>query len=179
MNPSNDDVDFYTTDNITFLVVIHASSLISATSGYLIRLPMNRIEYQDDDDNTQTGPDTTINTPEFEINPSFGDITPTITYSVSEGEVGTAVTAIATFLQPVSGVDISDFSIVDGTLGNLTVVSATEYQVEVTPIAGDGTLTLTFAEDGTYEGNAEASGDLGVYRRWTAVGVGFQYNCYR
>ena len=160
-NPGNNDLDFYTTDNITFLIVFHASSLISATSNYLIRLPMNRIEYQDDDDNTQTGPDLTVNTPHFRINPSFGDITPTITYSVLEGEVGTAATAIITFLQPVSGVDISDFSIVNGTLGSdVTAVSATEYEVEVTPIAGDGTLTLTFAEDGTYEGNAEASEDL-------------------
>ena len=165
MNPGNDDVDFYTTDNITFLVVFHASSLISATSGYLVRMPMNRIEYQDDDDNTQSGPDTTINTPEFEINPSFS-ITPTIIYSVSEGQVGTPATATATFLQPVSGVDISDFSVVNGTLGDLTVVSATEYQVGVTPIAGDGTLTLSFAEDGTYEGNTAASETL-AYRAAT------------
>ena len=158
-NPGNDDVDFYTDDNITFLIVLHTSDFIINTGTYLVRMPMNRIEYQDENDVTQNGPDATINTPEFGINISFS-ITPTITYPVSEGEVGTAVTATVTFLQPVSGVDISDFSVVDGTLGDLTVVDTDEYQVEVTPTTGDGTLTLTFAEDGTYEGNAEGSADL-------------------
>ena len=159
-NPGNDNVDFYTDDNITFLIVFHTSSFIINTGTYLIRLPMNRIQYQDENDDTQNGPDATINTPEFGINISFS-ITPTITYSLSEGEVGTALTATVAFLQPVSGVDISDFSIVDGTLGSeVTQVSDSEYTVQVTPTTGDGTMTLTFAENGTYEGNDAISADL-------------------
>ena len=160
-NPSDSQVDFYTDDNTTFLVVFHfTGNLGGGTQSYLIRLPMGKIEYQDDDDNTQTGPDTTINTPSFNIDPDR-DLTVGITYSDSEGAAGTATIATILFNQPVSGVDISDFSIVDGTLGDLTVVSSSTYTVPVTPSAsGDGTLTLTFAEDGTYEGNPEVTADL-------------------
>ena len=160
-NPQADDVDFYTDDNITFLIVMHMADRVqSSTLQYIVRLPMNRLEYQDDHGNTQTGPESTLNTPQFGIDPDRS-ITPTITYSESTGEVGTPLTATTTFNQPVSGVGISDFSVVDGTLGSaVTVVSSSEYTVQVTPTAGDGTLTLTFAEDGTYEGNAEGAADL-------------------
>ena len=161
-NPQAGDVDFYTDDNITFLIVMHMGDRIPAGSQqYLVRLPANRVTYQDDDDNTQTGATATVNTPQFAIS-STQTVTPTITYSDSEGQAGTATTATVTFNQPVSGVTLDDFSIVDGTLGNaVTVVSGSEYTVQVTPLAsGDGTMTLTFAEDGTYEGNTEASADL-------------------
>ena len=154
-------LSFYTDDNITFLIVFHVENRISNSLLYLVRLPMNRIEYEDDHGVTQTGPDATVNTPQFNINTLFGDIIPTITYSDAEGEAGTATTATILFNQPVSGVDISDLTIADGTLGDLTVVSASRYTVPVTPSTlGDGTLTLTFAEDGTYEGNAEGTADL-------------------
>ena len=159
-NPSNDQVEFYTDDNITFLVVFHFTGNLGGSQQYLVRLPMNRIEYVDENGITQNGPDATINTPLFNIDVSQ-ELTATITYSDSEGAAGTATIATILFNQPVSGVDISDFSIADGTLGDLTVVSSSRYTVPVTPSAsGDGTLTLTFAEDGTYEGNPEASADL-------------------
>ena len=159
-NPSNDQVEFYTDDNITFLVVFHFTGNLGGSQQYLVRLPMNRIEYVDENGITQNGPDATINTPLFNIDVSQ-ELTATITYSDSEGAAGTATIATILFNQPVSGVDISDFSIADGTLGDLTVVSSSRYTVPVTPSAsGDGTLTLTFAEDGTYEGNPEAPADL-------------------
>ena len=159
-NPSNDQVEFYTDDNITFLVVFHFTGNLGGSQQYLVRLPMNRIEYVDENGITQNGPDATINTPLFNIDVSQ-ELTATITYSDSEGAAGTATIAAILFNQPVSGVDISDFSIADGTLGDLTVVSSSRYTVPVTPSAsGDGTLTLTFAEDGTYEGNPEAPADL-------------------
>ena len=160
-NPSNDQVEFHTTDNTTFLVVFHFTGNLGGNQQYLIRLPMNRIEYEDEDGVTQNGPDSTINTPLFNIDTSQS-LTSTITYADAEGEAETATTATLTFNQPVSGVTLSDFSIADGTLGDtLTEVSSSEYEVDVTPSAsGDGTLTLMFAEDGTYEGNDEASADL-------------------
>ena len=159
-NPSNDQVDFYTDDNTTFLVVFHFTGNLGGSQQYLVRLPMNRIEYVDENGVTQSGPDATINTPLFNI--QIGqELTGTISFGDSEGAAGTATIATILFNQPVSGVDISDFSIADGTLGDLTVVSSSRYTVPVTPSAsGDGTLTLTFAEDGTYEGNPEASADL-------------------
>ena len=159
-NPSNDQVEFYTDDNITFLVVFHFTGNLGGSQQYLVRLPMNRIEYVDENGITQNGPDATINTPLFNIDVSQ-ELTATITYSDSEGAAGTATIATILFNQPVSGVDISDFSIADGTLGDLTVVSSSRYTVPVTPSAsGDGTLTLTFVADGTYEGNPEAPADL-------------------
>ena len=159
-NPSDSQVDFYTDDNITFIVVFHFTGNLGGSQQYLIRLPMNRIEYQDENDITQNGPDTTINTPLFNI--QIGqEISATISFGDSEGEAGTATTATILFNQPVSGVAIDDLSVADGTLGALTVVNSGRYTVPVTPSAlGDGTLTLTFAEDGTYESNAEASADL-------------------
>ena len=160
-NPSDSQVDFYTDDNTTFLVVFHFTGNLGGSQQYLIRLPMNRIQYEDEDGVTQNGPDSTINTPLFNIDPAQS-LTATITYADSEGEAGTATTATLTLNQPVSGVTLSDFSIADGTLGaSLTEVSSSEYEIDVTPSAsGDGTMTLTFAEDGTYEGNPEASADL-------------------
>ena len=173
-NPSNSQVEFYTEDNITFLVVFHFTGTLGGDLQYLVRLPANRVEYQDDDDNTQTGPDATLNTPLFNID-TDQSLTATITYADSEGEAGTATTATLTFNQPVSGVTLSDFSITDGTLGDtLTEVSSSEYEVDVTPSAsGDGTLTLTFAEDGTYEGNPEASADLTYTGGGIAEGLTF------
>ena len=160
-NPSDSQVEFYTDDNITFLVVFHFTGNLGGSQQYLVRLPANRVEYQDDDDNTQTGPDATINTPLFNISVTQ-ELTTTLTYSDSEGAAGTATTATLTANQPVSGVTLDDFSIVDGTLGDtVTEVSSSEYEVDVTPLAsGDGTLTLTFAENGTHEGNTETSADL-------------------
>ena len=159
-NPSNDQVDFYTDDNTTFLVVFHFTGNLGGSQQYLVRLPMNRIQYVDENGVTQSGPDATINTPFFNI--QIGqELTATISFADSEGAAGTATIATILFNQPVSGVNISDFSIADGTLGDLTVVSSSRYTVPVTPSAsGDGTLTLTFAADGTYEGNPEATADL-------------------
>ena len=158
--PTDNQVEFHTDDNITFLVVFHYTGNLGGSQQYLMRLPMNRIEYVDENGVTQNGPDATINTPFFDIDPDQ-DLTAAITYSDSEGVAGTATIATILFNQPVSDVDLSDLIILDGTLGDLTVVSSSRYTVPVTPSAsGDGTLTLTFVADGTYEGNPEASADL-------------------
>ena len=160
-NPSNSQVDFYTDDNITFLVVFHFTGNLGGSQQYLVRLPMNRIQYEDEDGVTQNGPDSTINTPLFNIDPDQ-ELSADITFADSEGEAGTATTATILFNQPVSGVSLSDFSVADGTLGStLTEVNSGRYEVDVTPdSAGDGTLTLSFAADGTYEGNPEVTADL-------------------
>ena len=126
----------------------------------LVRLPANRVQYLDDDSNSQSGPDSTINTPQFSIE-DLRVISGSITFSETQGEVGTAVTATLTVNQEITGVGISDFSVVNGTLGNeVTVVSETEYTVQVTPTTGDGTMTVTFAEDGAYETNPAITADL-------------------
>ena len=158
-NPGLGDVDFYTDDNTTFVCVFHVDSQIVADAQYLVRLPANRVQYLDAGDNVN-GPDATINTPQFPIQ-DLRTLSGSIAFSESEGEVGTAVTATLTFNQAVSGIIPSDFSVVDGTLGSeVTQVSDSEYTVQVTPAAGDGTMTLTFAENGTYEGNSAISADL-------------------
>ena len=161
-NPTLEDVDFYTDDNITFLCVFHMDDQITSSNLlYLVRLPMNRIQYLDENSDTVNGPDSTINTPQFNIE-GGRQISGSITFSESEGEAGTATTATILFNQEVSGVTLDDFSVADGTLGStLTEVNSGRYEVDVTPSAsGDGTLTLTFAEDGTYEGNPEVTADL-------------------
>ena len=161
-NPTLEDVDFYTDDNITFICVFDMSDQITSSNLlYLVRLPMNRIQYLDENSDTVNGPDSTINTPQFNIE-GGRQISGSITFSESEGEAGTATTATILFNQEVSGVTLDDFSVADGTLGStLTEVNSGRYEVDVTPsTSGDGTLTLTFAEDGTYEGNPEVTADL-------------------
>ena len=159
-NPSLDDVTFQTDDNITFVCIFNVSGPIVADAQYLVRLPANRVQYLDDDSNSQSGPDSTINTPQFSIE-DLRVISGSITFSETQGEVGTAVTATLTVNQEITGVGISDFSVVNGTLGNeVTVVSETEYTVQVTPTTGDGTMTVTFAEDGAYETNPAITADL-------------------
>ena len=75
-----------------------------------------------------------------------------------------------TFSEDVSGVDLSDFSLITtgnvvGTLGSLTALDGRTYRVTIDNVAGSGTLALALADSGTAiadaAGNSLISGLIG------------------
>jgi autotransporter-associated beta strand protein len=98
------------------------------------------------------------------------------TYSTNGGTVVFRVT----FAEPVTGVDLADFTLTKsgttGTLSSVATVSPSVYDVTVTSVSGDGTLRLDLAASGTgivdMAGNAIASAAYTSGQAYTVRGVG-------
>ncbi|MCQ4266849.1 Ig-like domain-containing protein [Pseudomonas stutzeri] len=73
--------------------------------------------------------------------------------------IATQVRYTVTFSEDVSGVDLSDFSLVtsgsiSGSLGNLVQIDARTYQITITNVVGGGSLALALNGSGTGIGDA-------------------------
>ena len=153
-NPSSDDVTFIDAGENTYLLVFNMTGQLSGTETYRLRLVRDSVNFING-----TGPGGSLNSEEFTIDVSISP-TATISFTETEGVAGVALTGRVAFNQPVSGLGASHFSAENGTVGAFTEIDSRNYEVEVTPDAGSGTLTLTLAADAVNEGNAEASAEI-------------------
>ena len=87
---------------------------------------------------------------------------PTVTIELpSSATGGVAFTATFDWSESVSGFTSSDITISAGTKGAFTTVANDEYTLRITPPStGDGTITITVAEDAVTIGNAETEGTV-------------------
>ena len=98
----------------------------------------------------------------FSINSDQTDPTATITVTPSNPTNASSIEFVVTFDENVTGLDASDFSVVNGSITELTG-SGGEYYVMVTPTA-DGTVSLSLpansANDSADNGNTSASASI-------------------
>ena len=151
---SSSEITFTNEGNNTYLLVFNMTGRLTGSNTYVIRLPRNKVNFVNG-----TGPGGRLDSDAFTINVSISP-TASISFDVTEGVAGVALTATIEFNQPVSGLSETNFTAANGTVGTLTAISSTRYEVEVTPDSGNGTLTLTLAADSVNEGNAEATVDI-------------------
>ena len=142
--------DFFHEGNNLYRIDFTVGGLLTGSFDYQIRIPANNVTASDGEQNS------TVNSGLFSVDVDQ-DLSIEITYAVTEGTGGVQTTATITANQPVSGLEASGFSLVNGTIGAFAVVSETEFTLQVTPDAGSGTMTLTLAADSVNEGNAEVS----------------------
>ncbi|MCQ4240269.1 Ig-like domain-containing protein [Stutzerimonas stutzeri] len=90
-------------------------------------------------------------------------IVPSATIALDPSSSATNVRYTVTFSEDVSGVDLSDFSLVtsrnaSGILGNLVQIDARTYQITITNIIGSGSLALALNSSGT--GISDSAGNM-------------------
>jgi hypothetical protein len=98
-----------------------------------------------------TAPTVTLNTPV--LAPTYVNTNP--------------ITVTATFNEPVTGVDIADFVVTNGTTSNFVAVNPTTYTVDITPTA-DGAITIDLP--------ASAAQDLATNQNTAAMQIIVNYD---
>ncbi|WOK04905.1 Ig-like domain-containing protein [Imperialibacter roseus] len=96
---------------------------------------------------------------QFSVEADFTAPTITVTSLVANPAMG-AFTATFTFSEDVTGFELMDITVSNGTAGNFAVISSSVYTAEITPTA-DGTITIDVAanaaEDAAINGNQAAA----------------------